>query len=315
VVAFVLTLVCPGLGSAYLGNVLKGTLICLLFIAGAGAFVAFVTAFKFFPGLALVVFFASWASFSLLLAFDAAAEAGRLGDEYVIGGGNHIVIYTLMALGTYFLPLTALYQYTDARLWTLVEIADDGMYPTLLPGDVVLVDRTAYLRETPVAGEVVAVRIEGLDRPRLARIIGIPGDRVEVVDSVPWVNGDPLPRVPVGISGRDHPAVLALVDAVPPPTGALAATELNRGVEYLTADALGGAGSIFEAVLLGAHEFYTLRDNRLYRGDDGFADSRDYGALWLGAIIGRPLYIAYSSESGGECRWERVARRVQPQHL
>ena len=37
-------------------------------------------------------------------------------------------------------------------------VADDSMRPTLLPGDYVLVNRWAFRRRAPVAGEIVVLR-------------------------------------------------------------------------------------------------------------------------------------------------------------
>ncbi len=316
--AFALTLLCPGFGAAYLGRPLAGTLLNLLFVSAAGLFVVCVTALKFFPGFALLVFAAGWFGFALMLATDAAVEARRRRDEYVLDGTNHPLIYTLMALGTLVLPLVVLAQYTERRLWTVVSVESDVMYPTLRAGDEILIDRTAYLGRAPNIGELVAFVASDGEQPVLARVVGGPGDEVEVVDAEPWVNGAPLPRSAVTGSTElgEEPALAAyLGDGAPSPDGLVTFSELNRGVGYFTADdGRHGVGAVFEPVVLAEGEYYLLFDNRQWLGAGEYGDSRGLGPVGVERIVGRPLYVAYSAAEDGPT-WARVGRRVQPQPL
>ena len=66
-------------------------------------------------------------------------------------------------------------------------IPSRSMAPTLLPGDQVLVDKTAYRRGVPRRGDLVTFERGG--DVQLKRIVGLPGDRVELRDGVLTVDG------------------------------------------------------------------------------------------------------------------------------
>jgi signal peptidase I len=63
-----------------------------------------------------------------------------------------------------------------------------GMAPTIVTGDVVTIDRSAYAQNTPQRGDIVFLEIPD-ERPMIKRIIGLPGETVEVRDSQVFVDG------------------------------------------------------------------------------------------------------------------------------
>jgi signal peptidase I len=77
------------------------------------------------------------------------------------------------------LPAAVITAMVVRRGWWLTRIRSWSMYPTLHDGDVVL---TRRLRETELIrrGEVVLVASAELGRPVVKRVIGLPGDRVDV---------------------------------------------------------------------------------------------------------------------------------------
>lgn len=86
-----------------------------------------------------------------------------------------------------------------------------GMAPTLLPGDVVVVSRLAYAVRLPFTavalaelppprrGDVVVVR-DPTDRSRrlVKRVVGLPGEVVELREQVLLIDGVPQPRLELG---------------------------------------------------------------------------------------------------------------------
>jgi signal peptidase I len=137
---------------------------------------------------------------SALHALDAlwaehlAPFAGPAWREYVLA----VVIAVLLALGV------------RAFVVEGVRIPSGSMAPTLLPGDRVLVSRLAYGPRVPFTafrpwgqpprrGDVVVFedpRVPGHDLVK--RVVGVPGDVVELREEVLLVNGVPQPRTAAG---------------------------------------------------------------------------------------------------------------------
>lgn len=65
------------------------------------------------------------------------------------------------------------------------------MQPTLQPGEFIVVNKLAYKFSDLQRGDVVVFHYS-LQEDYIKRIIGIPGDEVEVADGVVKVNGIPL---------------------------------------------------------------------------------------------------------------------------
>ena len=75
-----------------------------------------------------------------------------------------------------------------------VFVPSESMLPTFAVGDHVLVDTAAYEGGVPARGDVVAFQV-GQDLGGyiwLKRVIGLPGDRVELRGGTVYVNGAPL---------------------------------------------------------------------------------------------------------------------------
>lgn len=108
-------------------------------------------------------------------------------------------------------------------------IPSSSMEPTLEVGDRVLVTKTAYLYREPVRGEIVVFTedlgaeappptgnviargvqalasglgvVEGSERDFIKRIIGLPGDVIELREGVVFINGEELPESPQAEGG------------------------------------------------------------------------------------------------------------------
>jgi len=92
-------------------------------------------------------------------------------------------------------------------------IPSESMQPRLLIGDYLLVNKMAYgyskyslpfsvplipgriFAKTPERGDVVVFKAPPVnDNDYIKRVIGLPGDTVQVRDGIVWLNGKPLPR-------------------------------------------------------------------------------------------------------------------------
>ena len=73
-----------------------------------------------------------------------------------------------------------------------VVVAGQSMADTYNDGDIVLVTRFDYLFGTPERGDVVLCEVDGRDGMYVKRVVGMPGDYVEITNGMISINGEPL---------------------------------------------------------------------------------------------------------------------------
>ena len=71
-----------------------------------------------------------------------------------------------------------------------LRIVDDSMAPALNKGDAVLCDRFAKYVQSPERGDIIL--FETQDGVFIKRIVGMPGETVEIVDGYVFINSIPL---------------------------------------------------------------------------------------------------------------------------
>ena len=98
-----------------------------------------------------------------------------------------------------------------------------SMQPTFEPGTWLWLSRLAYLRRPPARGDIVAVNLSGGQAVLVKRVVGLPGERIAIIEGV--------------VVGRRRPA--------------------RRACTSLERQPWNVAGA-----QLGPHEFYVIGDNR-----------------------------------------------------
>lgn len=73
------------------------------------------------------------------------------------------------------------------QCYRLTIVVGESMLPTLRPGELLLVDRGAYRMNPPERGDVVLARYGS--EVILKRIVGLPGERIEVKHGTLYVDG------------------------------------------------------------------------------------------------------------------------------
>jgi signal peptidase I len=193
-------------------------------------------------------------------------------------------------------------------------IPSGSMRPTLLEGDVVLVNRVAYdfklpLSDTrlaqisePQRGDVV-VFLSPQDGTRLIkRLVAVPGDVVQMKDEVLTLNGQPLVY-------RDPQVVEEPLRELHTTVQAIRATELAdgkaRAVQFLPAV---NARRDFGPITVPAGQYFFLGDNR-----DNSADSRYIGSVPRHLLVGQAHHILASADIKGNWlpRLERIGDRIE----
>ena len=213
-------------------------------------------------------------------------------------------------------------------------IPSGSMLPTLWVGDHLFVNKLVYgarvpftdwhlpaLRE-PERGEVVVFRVakDGelthpadlrADLPRedfVKRIIGLPGDRIDIVDGVVFVNGEPIPIEGNGAHFADDEG------------RELDVQQIALGDRHFSVLDDPGVSARPAAFTVEPGRYFMLGDNR-----DWSKDSREWGTVRRAEIEG-PAFLLYWSWnfSGGwlelanpvtwwraDVRWDRIGRAIR----
>jgi len=175
------------------------------------------------------------------------------------------------------------------------DVPTGSMKPTILEGDRVFVNKLAYDLKVPFTtwhlaqwdnprrGDVV-VFYSPYDGTRLVkRVVGLPGDRVELRNNVLLLNGEPVKYEPVSETlARD----LAAQD---PESKFLAQEQLPGRSHLVAAQPQLPARRDFGPYAVPENKFFMMGDNR----DNSF-DSRYYGPVERGRILGRATGVAMS---------------------
>jgi signal peptidase I len=187
-------------------------------------------------------------------------------------------------------------------------IPSGSMRPTLLEGDVVLVNRLAYDLKLPLTdvvllplgeprrGDVVTLSSPAGGTRLIKRIVGLPGDRVAMQGDVLILNGRPLAYRDSRTQG-EAVAPGWVVDAV-------RATEDLGGhphpVQFLPRLP---ARRDFAEITVPPGQYFLLGDNR-----DNSEDSRFIGTVPREKLIGRAHHVLVSADWLGEDGWRLAPR-------
>jgi len=174
-------------------------------------------------------------------------------------------------------------------------VPSQSMEPTFQIGDQFLVDKNGA--HPPAVGDIVVVRDK--DRHvRIVRVVALGGDRVEMRDGIPLVNG---------VAARQRP------DGEMTVTSAEQTVTAQRFIEQLphergthrVLDTGYSAGDEIAPVIVPAGHFFALGDNRDNAADSRFDDMQfGLGTPPVTDIIGKAVFI-YGSRDRSR-RWSRL---------
>ena len=247
---------------------------------------------------------------NLLLGVIAVALAGVLAINRALRSRNLPRLRAAAQWSRPMLPLLLLIFGGRAFAYEPMRVPSGSMTPTLLTGDFILVDKHAYgLRNpldnqrwagtgAPARGDVAVFRYP-LDHAQryVKRIIGLPGDVIEVIDGELLLNGAstalgaegdfldtgspgiavPRHRIVERIDGREH-AVLRCVDGC---------ADGRRG-----------------RWVVPAGHYFVMGDNR-----DNSADSRYWGFVSDAELVGRAVAVWFHFKRFGD-DWGIRADRI-----
>jgi signal peptidase I len=300
-------LMLPGLGQIYCGEIPRGVafLLSLGLILPAAAWVGLHAPHGLLaPSILLGVLAALAVYVSSIVA--AVRSARRLGDTFAPSPWNRGLVYLSLVILGHLFVLGPLSSYARERLVETFKVPSRSMLPAIVPGDRIFCDkRVGHPGGRKLHRGDIAVFIYQNDRTTMyiKRIIGLPGDKIDIVGTQIKVNGVALEQGEVFHFGR--PSLDRLLDQH------RAVRESIDGRSYIVlwnrrfADVDSPARQSLSVVVPNGQVF-VLGDNR-----DNSHDSRHFGTLPLADVtaVARQVWFSTSSEHG--TLWWRAGLSIQ----
>ena len=184
ILAFLLSLLAPGLGQIYNGQNMKGAILALIVFGSALLLVSSIIAtFFWFAASAFLVI-----STLLYTALDAAIVANRI-HRITLRATNRGLVYAAVLFVWFLVSSSIIIMFRSAPIQTF-HIESPTMEPTIAAGEYIAVDMRPYHERSPARDELLAFYIDSSAAYSLIRrCIAVPGDTVEIRRGVPYVNG------------------------------------------------------------------------------------------------------------------------------
>lgn len=193
------------------------------------------------------------------------------------------------------------------------DVPTGSMKPTILEGDRIFVNKLAYDLRVPFTdwqiaqwakpqrGDVVVLFSPDDDVRMVKRVIGLPGDRIEMRNNRVYINGKPASYGPLDqaiiqqINSDEHPRhrfFRETIDADSHPIMTTPAMPARRSIR---------------PVIVPEGYYFVMGDNR-----DASRDSRWFGLVPQDRIVGEALAVVMSLDRDHyyKPRWDRFLRRL-----
>jgi signal peptidase I len=275
--AAVLSLFCTGLGHLYCGRIVRGM---GLFLASLAFAPAAIFAAWFGSSLAILISLSAALACYVIVLLFAVIDAWRIarrGAGYRLRDYNNGLVYAAFVLIGVTYPWAAVYFLRD-RVFEAFYIPTASMAPTIQAGDRVLVNKLEFVFREPERFDVVVFRVpDNAEQRYIKRIIGLPGDTVEVIDGRVRINGQEALQEP---------------DESPPPPGSQGEMrwESRDGRSYRVLVGDGEEAGDLPPTPVPAGAYFMLGDNR-HRS----RDSRHFSFVAADYLVGEAQCIYFSS--------------------
>ncbi|MBX2858511.1 MAG: signal peptidase I [Cellvibrionaceae bacterium] len=165
------------------------------------------------------------------------------------------------------------------------DVPTGSMKPTIVEGDRIYVNKMAYDLRVPFThvslltiaepqrGDIIVFESQAADKRLVKRVIGLPGDIVELRQNRLFINGQALVYLNLAENNQS-------IDKM----------EFLAGAEYTVRTAKNGSRlSNFSPIKVPARAYLALGDNR-----DNSADSRMIGFVPRAEIVGKATHVVFS---------------------
>jgi signal peptidase I len=276
-----------------------------------------------------------WGLDALLLARRRRAAATQAGKDPNLIREPGTVDYARS-----FFPVALVVLVLRSFIFEPFRIPSDSMMPTLLDGDFIIVNKYAYGLRLPVInqkfvavgepqrGDVVVFRYP-LDPSvnYIKRLVGLPGDHVQVRNDRITVNGTPVPFKIVGpyndgcyvnfqlaqeqLGTHEHEAMLCPVPLDPSPTP-LPGCDRKEVRGYNCGDGQGAAALLADGPMwdrvVPPGQYLMMGDNR-----DNSEDGRVWGFVPEANLVGKAtrIWFNWDPQRSGGPKWGRIGQAIK----
>ncbi len=236
----------------------------------------------------------------LIAIVDSVFLANRTGTDYQLKDCSSPLVYTLLVLIVTGGCIGSA-MYLRDQLLEAFRVPQASCYPTILPDDRILANKSAYRSSDPKRGDlVVLIYPENRHWNYIKRVVALAGDTVEIRDGRLYINGQELPRRKLPASALKNIGIEVNGQRLE----GEAFEETNGEARHRIFMARGPVDQTtdnFAKITVPEHHCFILGDNRnLSR------DSRHFGPVHLGLIKGRADYIYFPSQD-----WSRFGKIQQ----
>ncbi len=270
VLAFLFSLLLPGFGQIYNGQLIKGIVFFVLIHSVTYIFALTRAATSLYG---LIAWFVLEIALLIFIIYDGVKNARRQ-KQYILKPYNRWYYHLLFAIG-----MVSILIFLDISFYSLgiknFKITGSGNKPTFQIGDRVVADEKAYNNKKPDYGDIVAFsRPDG--KIWFFRIVGLPFDMIDLNDNNVCINGKPGKEKFISETKSDGVPVLEFEE------------ELPNGHKYLIYKMkypYDSSKANIKQIFVPHGSYYVMGDNR-----NRSLDSRHIGFIDEDSIIGRIIY-------------------------
>jgi len=298
--ALALSLFLTGLGQVYNGKLRKGILLFVISIVfplllfqlsvfGPDKMLILFLLLSFFASLGIYI----WA------AVDAWKHAKRIGKNYALKFYNKLYVYILLLILLTLFSFGRIVDLSKICFFALpYRMATGSMMPGILPGDFIMTNRRidhSAQNHGLKRGELVVFKYpKNKEKHFVKRVIGLPGDEIEIKGLELYVNGERR-------KGKDVPYLEGRRDENIK-EGTSAFYEEGDSGSYVVFY-IEGTARMNQIVSVPEGCCFVLGDYR-----DNSRDSRHWGMVPLYDVVAKARLVYFSANPEGGIRWRRIGK-------
>jgi len=292
-----LSMLLPGLGHLYAGQLARAISLCIGWLLGLGIAITcflMLDVFLFRIVMGLLIF---WVTMILWISTDLGQYCSRAGRTYILKPYNSGILYGVLFILFGLVPLWGSSEFLTSQCFGIHVVSSDENFPSLRAGDRILYKKSPDRAFIPKRGTIVLAELRDGSHSAL-RVMAGPKDKIRVrSNGRVLINQVLLQRQPLGRVQWKSSALSAL------PNDLVGFVEVlgRKSYEVFLNPEVRMYGESTEE--LQDDTFFLLADNRTTHRA---LDSRHLGPFPRSKILGEALYVLYAADpETGEADWER----------